>query len=425
MKSFETRCINEEILGKLSLKNRYAFLNANFMALLDDQQKSLLEKVEKFCLKMEKTVDHAKDDIYNWIPAFGEQGYVTRSREFKELALPNWDYYGLTADLMRAIAVDAFDPQFNMAMGASVLAINPFAEHHENKPERLEALKEMVTGKAVGSILITEPEVGSDAVHPMTIGQKTDKGVLVNGTKIYNTNAPKSKYAVLYTTTESRKAEGMMQLYTTLPKEGCTIERVNIPWVPKIFLGKETFKDCLIPNENIMAQEGKGRDHLFEGLVPERMGIAMLNVAEMWNAVTHAAIYCNLREQMGEVILKHQGVGFLLCDLWAKTMNFTMGCLKFCENFDSALKKYNGVLPKPLAMALVPGASQMKYEAAMLAERISYEAANLMGGAGVCDNTLMQELLGVSRIQEVIGGTRQIQQYVMSMSLRSLFKMAI
>jgi alkylation response protein AidB-like acyl-CoA dehydrogenase len=61
----------------------------------------------------------------------------------------------------------------------------------------------------------------------------------------------------------------------------------------------------------------------------------------------------------------------------------------------------------------------------MLAERISYEAANLMGGAGVCDNTLMQELLGVSRIQEVIGGTRQIQQYVMSMSLRSLFKMAI
>jgi len=425
MRSFDTRCVNEEIMTKLSLKNRYAFLNANFMALLDDQQKSLLDKVQKFCLKQEKVVDHTKDDVYNWIPAFGEQGYVTRSRAFKELDLPNWDYYGLTADFMRALAVDAFDPQFNMAMGASVLAINPFAEHHEMKPERLEILKEMVTGKAAGCILITEPEVGSDAVHPMTIGQETENGVLVNGTKIYNTNAPKSKYAVLYSTTESRKAEGMMQLYTTFPKEGVTIERVNIPWVPKIHIGRETFKDVLIPNSNILAQKGKGRDHLFEGLVPERMGIAILDVAEMWNAVTHASIYCNLREQMGEVILKHQGVGFLLCDLWAKTVNFTMACLKFCENFDNAMKKYNGELPKPLAMALVPGASQMKYEAAMMVERICYEAANLMGGAGVCDNTLMQDLLGISRIQEVIGGTRQIQQYVMSMSLRSLFKMAI
>jgi len=47
-----------------------------------------------------------------------------------------------------------------------------------------------------------------------------------------------------------------------------------------------------------------------------------------------------------------------------------------------------------------------------------------MGGAGVCDNTLMQDLLNISRIAEIIGGSRQIQNYVMSMSLRQVYKMS-
>ena len=67
--------------------------------------------------------------------------------------------------------------------------------------------------------------------------------------------------------------------------------------------------------------------------------------------------------------------------------------------------------------------SQMKYQSAILSERACYECANLMGGAGVCDNTLMSDLLGISRIQEIGGGTRQIQQYIMSMSLRQLYKL--
>jgi hypothetical protein len=46
-----------------------------------------------------------------------------------------------------------------------------------------------------------------------------------------------------------------------------------------------------------------------------------------------------------------------------------------------------------------------------------------MGGAGVCDNTIMHDLLGITRIQEIGGGTRQVQQYIMSLALRQLFKL--
>ena len=73
---------------------------------------------------------------------------------------------------------------------------------------------------------------------------------------------------------------------------------------------------------------------------------------------------------------------------------------------------------------MVASASQFKYQATNLAAEVCYEAANLMGGAGLSDNTLMHDLVNISRIQVIVGGSRQIQQYVMSMALRQVYKMA-
>jgi len=74
---------------------------------------------------------------------------------------------------------------------------------------------------------------------------------------------------------------------------------------------------------------------------------------------------------------------------------------------------------------MVASASQLKYHAAKMSRKVCYECANLMGGAGLCDNTLMHDYLNISRIQEIVGGSRQIQQYIMSLSLRTLFKMSV
>ncbi|MFW9929534.1 MAG: acyl-CoA dehydrogenase family protein, partial [Candidatus Thorarchaeota archaeon] len=95
--------------------------------------------------------------------------------------------------------------------------------------------------------------------------------------------------------------------------------------------------------------------------------------------------------------------------------------LHICQLIDEKMKEH-GTLPKQFNLALGATASQLKSVSAKLSERVAYECANLMGGAGVCDNTLMQDLLGITRIQEIGGGTRQIQQYIMSYALRQLFK---
>ncbi|GAI94454.1 unnamed protein product, partial [marine sediment metagenome] len=185
------------------------------------------------------------------------------------------------------------------------------------------------------------------------------------------------------------------------------------------------FTNLRVPKDYVLGGVGKGREYMFEGLVPERISIAIMSISECWGALTHAIIYANNRKQFDQMILRFQGVGFLLADLWARTTNITLGLLKFCESFDEKYIKFNGEIPKNITQAMVASASMFKYHAAKLAKKVCYESANNMGGAGLCDNTLMHDYMNISRIQEIIGGSRQIQQYIMSMSLRQLYKMSV
>ena len=418
----KVQCVNDEILEKLALKNRYKFLNYCLLSYLKPEYMDFLKETQKFYVRFEKThnITH-NEDFYEWIPEIGEQGLITRVNNFKEIGL-NFEPYGMTAEFMRILATDFFDPQLAMGMGATVLAVNPLMLHHENVEIRLKALKELVVGKKIGAICITEPERGSDAVHMETICEKqSDGSFLLNGVKIYQTNGPKADWAVLYAVSEKDQGNTMGQFLIDTSWDGWKAERVEIPWTPRLHIGKETLTNLRVPPEYVLGQPGQGRSHLFEGLNLERFGIVILNAAEAWNALSHAFIYVNMRKQFNQEILKFQGVGFPLSDLWAETMNLTLAALNVCQLIDDKMKE-KGTLPKEFNLALGVTASQLKSVSTKLCERVAYECANLMGGAGVCDNTLMHDLLGITRIQEIGGGTRQIQQYIMSYALRQLFK---
>ncbi len=419
----EVQCINDEILEKLSLKNRYKFLNYNLMSFLEKEHLDFLKKAQRFYIGFEKrnNITH-NEDFYEWIPEIGKEGLITRINNFDVLDM-NFEPYGLTAEFMRTLATDFFDPQLTMGMGANVLAINPLLVHHEDIDIRLKALKELVTGQKNGCICITEPERGSDAVHMLTTcDQQEDGSYILNGEKIYQTNGPKADWAIIYAVTEKNSGNTMGQFLVDTSWDGWKVERINIPWTPRIHLGKETFTNLKVPPEYVLGKPGQGREYLFEGLNLERLGIVILNAAQAWNAITHAVIYANMRKQFDQEILKFQGVGFPLADLWAETMNLTLSTLNVCQRIDKKVEQF-GSLPKEFSLALMATAAQLKSISAKLAQKTAYECANLMGGAGVCDNTLMQDLLGITRIQEIGGGTRQIQQYIMSLTLRQLFKL--
>jgi alkylation response protein AidB-like acyl-CoA dehydrogenase len=422
-KKGKVQCINDEILEKLSLKTRNKFLNYNLMSFLKPKHLDFLKQAQKFFENFEKTnnITH-NEDFYDWIPDIGKNGYISRLHKFEDIGL-NYEPHGMTTEFMRILAMDFFDPQLTMATGATAISVNPILLHHENVEIRLKALKELVTGEKIGCICITEPERGSDAVHMLTTCEEQDNGsFILNGEKIYQTNGSKANWAVVYAVTEKNNGNTMAQFLVDTSSEGWTAERLNIPWTPRMHVAKESFTNLNVPFDCVLGKPGDGRSHLFEGLNLERLTLVCLNTAEAWNAISHAVIYANMRKQFNKEILKYQGVGFTLADLWAQTMNMTLSTLNVCQMIDEKMKKF-GTLPKDFNLALGTTASQLKFLSAKLCERVVYECANLMGGAGVCDNTLMHDLLGISRIQEIGGGTRQVQSLIMSSALRQLFKL--
>lgn len=427
MVKYQTQAVNDEILEKMCLENRNKFLNMCLAPMLKPNEMDYLKKVQDFCVNYEKSknISHGpNDDIYDWYPDFSKEGLITRAHNFKCLDL-NYDPWGLTPELMRALAICFFDPQLLMMFGASILGINPIEAHHDDIPIRLEALKSIVAGDKPSCILITEPERGSDAVHQLSICEEQGDGsFILNGEKIFNTNAPKAKWAVAYATAEENNGSKMAQFLIDTSWEGWNCDRVMVPWAPKIFIGREKLENLKIPKDYVLGGVGKGREHLFEGLVVERIMIATQNVCEAWSSVAHAAIYANMRRQFDKPIIQFQGVGLLLADLFARTQTLTYGLLKFCEDYDGLVEKYGSEhsIPSNVSRALVAAASQFKYTCADLSKNVCYEAANVMGGAGLSDNTLMHDLVNISRIQEIVGGSRQIQQYIISNALGSIFK---
>ena len=113
-KKGNVQCINDEILEKLSLKNRNKFLSNNLMSILKPEQFNFLKQTQKFYERFEKknNITH-KEDYYDWIPTLGKEGLVSRMNRFDEIGL-NFEPYGLTIEFMRALATDFFDPQLTI-----------------------------------------------------------------------------------------------------------------------------------------------------------------------------------------------------------------------------------------------------------------------------------------------------------------------
>jgi alkylation response protein AidB-like acyl-CoA dehydrogenase len=425
----KVQLLEDEILHAMSLQKQYNILNNNLMLLLSDEDKTFMEEVQGLCLAKDEEIGgvpgHNKADVYDWFPWAGKHGLVNRSNEY-----PHRDdlRIGLKAEILRHWTMEIFNPQFSMALGASVLCVNPIAHHYKENanPEPLQKdLEGLLDGTKIGCIGITEPERGSDAVNMTVKAEKSDGGVTINGIKCYTTNSPKADFCAVYALYNPEDPRGtMMQGISHRDWDrGFSAERIGIPSVGKMHIGKTVFEDSFIPNDYITGDDGKGYEILFEGLVPERIGIAAGALGNMWGAFTLASIYSTIRKQFGEKIIRHQAVGMsVLAKYHARLSITTMGLLKLAETYD---EKKDDLAHLPATMnPLVATASHMKEYCAWLNHELCYEMMNVMGGTGVTDQTKMPHHQGISEISEVVGGTRNVQLLIGSRTINTMVKMS-
>ena len=415
----QEKIIRDKILEYMTLENVFKIVNDNIFPLLNEEEKDFCHELQEFCIELHPKIDK-NQDVYVLFPELGKRGYMQRINLWRD-----FEPHGMKAEVLLATHLSCLDSQLELARLASgILCGNPTFQHGETE-EISKVQDELMEGKKIGCIGITERDRGSDAVNLTSTCRKSEDNshVIYNAEKIFTTNGPKADYIATYAVYNKANPRGtMVQAMVSRDFKGELItNRLKIPYVPRVHIAHTIMNEVEIPVEYILGDNGKGYTNLFDGLVPERLGIMGSGLGICWASLAYAIIYSNLREQFGRNIIDFQGVGFSLADLLARTSAATTLAFQAATEYDKRILFAEN--PSKEAEKWIAGiSSQGKYLVSKLSANVTYTVQQQMGGISVTDNTDVQELANTSYIEEVIGGARNIQLLIVQNALRRLGK---
>ncbi len=413
----KVKVLKDEIAAKMSLKNMYKLLNAHIELLLNEEETKYVQELQKFCIEYEPKIDMSKD-VYVNFPALGSHGYIQRLNPWKE-----FKEAGCKHEMLLGINLAMMDPELDLARLASgILCGNPTFQHGDT-PELAKAQDELMSGTKVGCIAMTELNHGSDTVNMEAHVTKVGDDYKFDGTKVFTTNGPKADYFIGYGCVDNAQPRQTMVQAMLTRDMGITTERLTIPVVPRVHIGKTHYNGSKCPNTMITGTPGVGYSNLFDGLVPERLAIVGSSLGIAWSVLLSGIVYCSLREQFGKPIMSFQAVSFPLAEMLIRLSSATISAFRIAEIYDEKiLKAHKKDIPEGTWKASAQWSSQMKQLCAKISHEICYETQQIMGGVSVTDNTRVTQATGVSQIQEVIGGSRGIQTLILAGNIAKLIK---
>jgi short-chain 2-methylacyl-CoA dehydrogenase len=255
-----------------------------------------------------------------------------------------------------------------------------------------------LTENTVGAYALSEPNSGSDAFALETRAVEDGDSYVLNGRKLWITNA---------------KEAGLFILFATVNRElgyrGITAFVIDSR-TPGLSVGKKEDKlgirasstcelvleDCRVPKGNVLGEVGKGYKVAIETLNEGRIGIGaqMLGVAR--GALEHALRYAKERRQFGKPIAEFQGIQFQLARL--------------ATDVEAArLMTYNAARLKDAGQPFVKEGAMVKYFCSQVAERVASEAVEVYGGYGFTKDYPVEKYLRDSKIGKIYEGTSFMQ----------------
>lgn len=176
-----------------------------------------------------------------------------------------------------------------------------------NEQQKKEYLPGFLSGDSIGLFAITEPDAGSNVAAMKTTAKRNGKNYLLNGTKIWITNATVADAGILFAYTDrAQKHRGMSAFYADLNQPGVTRRDLDKLGAHASPTGELTFDDFKIPAENLIGQEGDGFKICMRHLNHTRLGCAAGAVGLAKAAREAAVSYANQREQFGQKIGQFQ-----------------------------------------------------------------------------------------------------------------------
>ena len=261
----------------------------------------------------------------------------------------------------------------------------------------------LAKGEKLGAFGLTEPNAGSDAGGTETTALDKGDHYLLNGGKIFITNAPKADtYVVFAVTTPDIGTRGISAFIVEKGWKGFEFgDHYDKMGIRSSSTAELIFNDVKVPKENLLGKEGDGFKIAMSTLDGGRIGIAAqaLGIAE--GAMNEAIDYTKARVQFGKPISKFQNTQFVLADM---EVGCEAGKLLI---YQAAEKKQNGErYTKEAAIA--------KLFCSEHANKTVTKALQALGGYGYTNDYPLERMMRDAKITEIYEGTSEVQRIVIS-----------
>lgn len=285
------------------------------------------------------------------------------------------------------------------------LCCAPIMEHGTNE-QRAKYLPKLTSGEWIGAFGLTEPNAGTDASAQQTFAVKEGDHYVLNGSKIFITNAGYAHvYIIMAMTDKSKGTRGITAFVVEKDFPGFSIGKKE----KKLGIrGSATceliMENCIVPAENMLGQEGKGFGIAMKTLDGGRIGIASQALGIAQGAMDETVKYVKERKQFGKAIGQFQNTQFQLADLETKIEA-------------SRLLVRKAAYKKDLKEAYSTDAAMAKLFAAETAMEVTTKAVQFHGGYGYTREYPVERMMRDAKITEIYEGTSEVQRMVIAANL--------
>jgi len=275
-----------------------------------------------------------------------------------------------------------------------------------NESQKKKYLPKLCSGQWIGAFGLTEPNAGSDAGGTETTAVKDGNQYVLNGAKIFITNASVSQVCVATAVTD--KSKGTKGISSFLVEAGTPGFSVGKKESKLGVRGSDTamlhFEDCRIPAENLLGEEGEGFKQFLTILDGGRISIGAMALGIAQGCLDQAIKYSGERKQFGRLINRFQAIQFMLADIATDVQS-------------ARLLVYQASRLKDAGQDYVQTAAMAKLFASEAAIRCANRAIQIHGGYGYTRDYPVERFLRDAKLCEIGEGTSEIQRLVIARNL--------
>ncbi|KPU42324.1 acyl-CoA dehydrogenase [Oxobacter pfennigii] len=275
--------------------------------------------------------------------------------------------------------------------------------NYGTEEQKQKYLPGLLKGEKIGAFGLTEPNAGTDASGQQTIAKLEGDHYILNGSKVFITNAAYADVFIIFAMTDKSKGtKGISAFIVEKGFEGFEIGKLEDKLgIRASSTGELIFKDVKVPKENLLGKEGKGFGIAMSTLDGGRIGIGAqaLGIAE--GAFAEAVKYMGERKQFGKPISSFQGLQW-----YAAEMATEIEAAKLLL-YKAAWKKEKG-MPYSLDAAMA------KLYCSETAMSVTTKVVQIFGGYGYTKDYPVERMMRDAKITEIYEGTSEVQKMVIA-----------